>query len=59
MRRRFIVDENLPEKMVDLLEICFDGMDVTSIKKHHKEGTKDIEWMRDLADWRPKPIVLT
>ncbi len=59
MRRRVIIDENLPDKIVDLLEICFEGMDVTPLKKHHGPGTKDIDWMKDLADWRPKPIVLT
>lgn len=56
---RFFMDRNLPKQMARLLE----AFDRTSEIRHLDDSefadtTADIDWLRTISKWNPKPVVL-
>jgi predicted nuclease of predicted toxin-antitoxin system len=47
---RFFVDNNLPEKLAQILDILECAIEVRHIKDLFPANTKDVEWIKALAD---------
>lgn len=55
----FFADENFPTPLVRMLEIFDDAHEYRVLEDHFERGTKDTVWMRAIAEWDTKPVVIS
>lgn len=54
----FLADANISSKAARLLEVFDPKNEIRVLGDHFEEGKPDIEWMRQVAEWDPKPAIL-
>lgn len=55
----FFADENFPAPLVRMLEEFDTSHEYRILVDHFDSGTPDIVWMREIANWETKPIVIS
>jgi hypothetical protein len=57
-RVTFFTDENISHRVAKLLEAFDARIEVRFFDGEFDKGKPDVEWLRDIAQWQPKPVVL-
>ena len=54
----FLTDANISHKAARLLEVFDPRNEIRVLDDYFEEATPDIDWMRQVADWNPKPAII-
>lgn len=54
----FLADANVSPKAVRLLEVFDPRNEIRAHGNYFEEGTPDVDWMRQVAEWNPKPAIV-
>lgn len=54
----FFADENISDRLAEMLDIFDRKNQVRAHKNYFEKGTPDIDWLREVASWDEKPILL-
>ncbi|HEX4795578.1 MAG TPA: hypothetical protein VH370_17440 [Humisphaera sp.] len=54
----FFTDENFPHKANALLRAFDQVNEIRAFLDHFRAATPDIEWLRDVGKWQPKPHIV-
>lgn len=54
----FLTDENISHKAARLLEVFDHRNEIRAHGDYFEKGTPDVDWMRQVAEWNPKPAII-
>ena len=55
----FLADENISTRLSRILDIFDTKYEYRSLTDYFEAGTKDVVWIREVAEWDPNPIILS